>query len=60
MSIESEVADLTQATTDLLGAVQISKASLDDAVADASAYATTATEAALGAEFLNALYFGAL
>lgn len=48
MSIESEIADLTQATTDLLGAVQISKTSLDEAVAETYAAATAFATAAQG------------
>ena len=43
MSLETEVAALTQATTDLLFAVNVRKAALDQAVADATLQAQLAT-----------------
>lgn len=46
MSLETEVAALTTATTDLLSAVNVRKATLDTAVASAEADAGTATEQA--------------
>ena len=43
MTIETEIAALTTATTDLLSAVNVSKITLDTKVADATAQAGTAT-----------------
>lgn len=43
MTIESEITGLTQATTNLLNAVNVSKANLDQKVADAAAQADLAT-----------------
>jgi hypothetical protein len=43
MTIETEIAALTTATTDLLSAVNISKTTLDTKVADATAQASTST-----------------
>ncbi len=60
MSLESEVAALTSATTDLLSAVNISKATLDGAVDDATDQAALATEQAAQVTFISALYLGAL
>ena len=60
MSIESEVAALTSATTDLLSAVNISKATLDGAVDDATDQAAIATGATSDTLFITSLYFGAL
>ena len=60
MSLESEVAALTSATTDLLQAVNISKATLDDAVDAATDQAAAATEQAAQVTFISALYLGAL
>ena len=42
MTIESEIAGLTQATTDLLDAVNVRKAALDQRVADATTQANAA------------------
>ena len=42
-TLEEEVAGLTTATTDLLTAVNVKKATLDDSVAEATAQAATAT-----------------
>ena len=60
MSLESEVAALTSATTDLLQAVNISKATLDDAVDTATDQATLATGQADQVSLISALYLGAL
>lgn len=60
MSLESEVAALTSATTDLLSAVNISKATLDGAVDDATDQAAIATAATSDTLFITSLYFGAL
>lgn len=67
MSLESEVAALTSATTDLLQAVNVSKATLDAAVDDATAQAalataqaTLATGQAAQISLISALYLGAL
>lgn len=60
MSIESEVAALTAATTNLLNAVNVSKASLDAAVDDAQAASDTAVNSAAQIQFITALYLGAL
>ena len=60
MSLESEVAALTSATTDLISAVNVSKATLDGAVDDATDQAAIATAAAADIQFITALYFGAL
>ena len=60
MSLESEVAALTSATTDLLQAVNISKATLDDAVDTATDQATLATGQAAQVSLISALYLGAL
>jgi len=43
MSIENEIADLTQSTTDLLNAVNTKKATLDTAVSNAETAVTDAT-----------------
>ena len=43
MTIESEIAGLTQATTDLLAAVNVRKATLDEKVSMATAQAGLAT-----------------
>lgn len=60
MSLESEVAALTSATTDLLAAVNISKNTLDVAVDDATDQAAIATAQAAQVTFVSALYLGAL
>lgn len=60
MSLESEVAALTSATTDLLSAVNISKTTLDTAVSDSSAAASVATNSASQIQFITSLYLGAL
>lgn len=58
MSLETEVASLTSATTNLLNAVNVSKATLDNSTASAAANAATATtqatSAASGAATANA------
>lgn len=60
MSIESEVAALTAATTDLLNAVNVSKATLDAAVDDAQTASATAVNSAGQITFVTSLYHGAL
>ena len=60
MSLESEVAALTSATTDLLAAVNVSKNTLDGAVDDATDQAAIATAQAAQVTFVSALYLGAL
>lgn len=60
MSLESEVADLTTATTALLTAVNVSKTTLDAEVAAATAAAETAVNSAAQIQFITALYLGAL
>ena len=46
MTIESEIAGLTQATTDLLGAVNVRKSTLDEKVLNATTQVTLAAEQA--------------
>ena len=60
MSLETEVAALTSATTDLLAAVNVSKATLDAAVSDAEDAATSAENNLGQYEFLAAHFLGAL
>ncbi len=55
MSIETEIAALTQATTDLLDAVNVSKTTLDDTISTAI---NTATAAVLGASQTAGLTVG--
>lgn len=67
MTIETEVAALTLATTNLLTAVNVAKATLDNSVALADADAATATAQAAAAvvtttnvqSLFNRLYLGA-
>lgn len=59
MSIESEVAALTAATTDLLNAVNVSKATLDAAVDDAQTASDTAVNSAAQIQYITAIYLGA-
>ncbi len=49
MSLETDVQELTQATTDLLVAVNVQKSTLDTAVASASSSASTAASSATAA-----------
>lgn len=60
MSLETEVAALTSATTDLLTAVNVSKATLDAAVADATSQAALATGQASQVQLITSLHLGAL
>lgn len=50
MTIESEIAALTQATTDLLSAVNVRKATLDQKVADATTQADSSLSSAAASE----------
>lgn len=60
MSLETEVAALTSATTDLLTAVNISKATLDAAVGEATAQANLATAQAAQVQLITSLHLGVL
>lgn len=60
MSLESEVAELTTVTTELLTAVNVSKNTLDAAVATSSASSAIAEASAAQIQFITALYLGAL